>query len=362
MTKYKTALYITFFFISGIITMSTMKISANLKYVASGGIHFDKPWFFTLTMFMSQTVMGLFLKKSEKSEEFSLLLAPKKQKKQIPFSAYAFPAFLDLFSTTLADIGLLVFQIPATIVQILKGSSIIFTYILESILYKKLGLPRKSRRQLLAVVMAFISLASVGFSSVMASSSGGDSKKTDTFMVSVGILLVFISQIGHGTQVVYEGYLLKGADVTAQRVVFSEGVFGTAFMFFFFVPITQMLKGTVLGEDHIDTLTQLKHSPILVLLTVLYCIGCIGLNFFGLKIVIAFSPLFKTLFEGGRSFFLFLFNLFLHYVVSGKLGEKLCEWTWLEGAGFVLLLFSFHQYHKGTGETKDEEKQLEASV
>merc|ERR1719163_1577106 len=110
-----------------------------------------KPWFLTLGMFL-----GMLL-------AFPVYLASVPYVPEVPWSEIAwrcsFPAFCDLMATTLGSTGLMF--VSASIFQICRGASVVFTAIF-TVLFLKRSL---DRNKVLGVLLVVTSLFAIGMSS-----------------------------------------------------------------------------------------------------------------------------------------------------------------------------------------------------
>jgi hypothetical protein len=117
----------------------------------------------------------------------------------------------------------------------LRGGVIIFTCIFSKIFLKR----EIYRHHMLGVMLLVLGFILVGIASVV--TSGGGAGSVGVGGTVIGISMVLISLVIQAAQLVLEEIILKHYQISAQRMVGLEGIFGMVFiwiwiMLFTFIP------------------------------------------------------------------------------------------------------------------------------
>lgn len=142
----------------------------------------------------------------------------------------AIPAFMDSCGSSLQVVPLLL--IPASVNQMLRGGVIIFTCIFSKIFLKR----EIYRHHVLGVVLLVFGFILVGIASVV--TSGGGAGSVGVGGTVLGIVMVLISLVIQAAQFVVEETILKHNQISAQRMVGLEGIFGMVFIFMWIMIFT----------------------------------------------------------------------------------------------------------------------------
>ncbi|KAL0221792.1 hypothetical protein RCL1_001646 [Eukaryota sp. TZLM3-RCL] len=322
-------------------TMICAKLMLQTESVNRDGElrHFDKPWFQSTAMFVSMLLcMLLFygnqsrhIRHAKKPEEVPPEYRPSKR----TYLLISVPAFFDLLATTLMTFGLIF--LPVSTMQLLRGSMVVFSAILNVTLLKRKLLPYKW----LGVALVTAAMGLVGIATIMSSDESSDSIRSTI----IGVSLVIGSQAIQALQIVIEDLLLSNIAVSPTFIVGMEGFWGALMCFTFFLPAAQLFKGYSFGEDSIDTVIMLKNNMHLVLIACAYCVSILLLNYAGMTVTAESTSVVRTILEAMRTVFIWLVGLLIHYFISKDFGEKWSNWSYLQLFAFFLLFFAMCVYN-----------------
>jgi len=243
----------------------------------------------------------------------------------------AIPAFMDSCGSSLQVVPLLL--IPASVNQMLRGGVIIFTCAFSKIF---LGRPIY-RHHYLGVSLLVMGFILVGIASVVTSGNGSNSVGVGGTIL--GIVMVLISLVIQAAQFVVEETILKHYQISAQRMVGLEGIFGMIFIFlwimiFTFIPCPSSdLCNPYSGlEDPIAGVIELFHNKILLFWCFVTILSIMLFNVNGLILTQRVSAVFRAFWDATRTV--------LVWVICLAFGIDAFDWVgfWLQLGGFVLLL------------------------
>ncbi|KAF0687921.1 Aste57867_20413 [Aphanomyces stellatus] len=254
------------------------------------------------------------------------------------------PAALDLVQSVLSFVGLL--WIPASVYQMSGGSMLIFSaFISVKCMNVHLFLYNYVSLALVALALVLVSYAGSSHSSSNASS-------TDGWNAAIGMVFILLSRLGYSVNIAIEEYFMTKLHVSPILQAGMEGVWGLVL----FVPLVPFLSWTSPGtsaiariwhEDFVDTFAKLQQSPTLVLLVVSYVLSVAAYNVAANWVTKHMSSIVRSMIENGRTLGVWVIGLFLYYVCSpGHLGEPWTRWSWLQLAGFALLVFATLAYKR----------------
>lgn len=227
-------------------------------------------------------------------------------------------------------------MVPVSVYQMMRSSNIVFTAILTVLILKKDLLPYRW----LGVAVSVLGLCCVGGSAIMDSNSGGDGVvMTSHNSVSLGVMLIVISQISNSFQGVFEEHLLQGLRVPATKALGMEGFWGVLLqgallLVFNFAPGAD--HGVV--EDLSDTVWMWSSSASLQLLSVSFIFGVGMCNICCFNVTKRISNLTRTLVDSCRTVVVWLVSLGLYYTGNQAWGSPWTEHSWLQLLGFVFLV------------------------
>ncbi|OHS93859.1 hypothetical protein TRFO_02393 [Tritrichomonas foetus] len=334
-----------------------------------GGIHnFNKPWFLTTIMFAGMA-LALIVYEIERcikkrvakkliSEEGQLLSSignPTETQETASYKKMFWvvcaPAFCDILATVLGNVGLLF--IEASIWQMLRGSMVIFSTLFSHFILKRYHYPY----MWWSIVIVIAALIVVGLGAVLASGIG--KAGVSTANVIFAIFLTIAAQLFQASQIVVEEFLLHEQTASPVMIVGLEGMWGALISGGIFMPIAQfafpnMEEGNGIHEDTWDSLLMCKENPMLILFSIMYLLVNLGKNLMGMFVIKVTSAVMRTILEGLRTLFIWIFNLIMYYSMEGTtignhhpdLGEDWNKWSWMELGGFALLFTGMLTYNR----------------
>ncbi|KAL4517050.1 hypothetical protein Ndes2437B_g06667 [Nannochloris sp. 'desiccata'] len=260
-------------------------------------------------------------------------------------SLLAIPAFFDLVATVLMNVGLL--SVTASVYQMLRGAEMLFAA-LFAVVFLKRSL-NKYHYSGIACCIAGITL--VGASSLM-SGEGSASHAVDSTQIFFGMTLIVASQAVQAAQITFEDFFMADMAIPPLKIVGYEGLYGTLAMALFLLPLVQRLPGTDgqgIHEDSYDTWHMIRNTPILYRILTLHMGASLLYNVAGMCVTGHLGAVFRTVLETTRTLFVWLVDLMLFYTPlgMGKLGESWSKYSWVQAAGFVVLVIGTVVYGRG---------------
>ena len=310
------------------------------------------------------------------------------------------PACCDLGGTTLSGIGLLF--TTASVWQMLRGSIILFTGVLSVVFLKR----KLERFKWVGMAITIVGITIVGVSSVNApltpsisncccqhggrnyTSSGSTTQDFDactqdpnrkmvsplddayaacagahedhsSHMTGIGDLLIIVSQLMSGFQMVVEEKFLKGEGghkLPSEFVVGCEGFFGAVMMTVIFIPLLMHLPRSWTGvyEDIPEGFQQLADHGALFGTVFLYWCSIAFYNFFGLSVAGKLSAVHRTLVDACRTVVVWVVSVSLYYGSSH--GGEPCTtnygeswhgvWSAAQLVGFLIMMLGTFTYYQ----------------
>ena len=357
----KTTCYILGLLVFGSLNTLTTKIQFEMVSVGIDGEskHFQKPWFGTLTMFLGMCIVLVIhfinvAMRAKKVDEKRIHLletgnsAPVESVPSFWMAAklISIPAILDLVATGLCFIGLL--TVPASVSQLMRASMIIFSAILSVTFLKR----KLLGYHWFGVFLCTLAIALVGYANMMAATTDSgpvDAHRPSQSMVLFGMALIVLGQIVQASQVVFEEKLLRGYSIEPFHIVGMEGCVGTIAMILIVFPILYLVPGNDAGntaENLVDTYAMLQNSKSLQYLVLLYVFSVFTYNMSGMLVTYALSAVHRTMLEASRTAVIWIIDLVIHYWIapSSSYGEVWTVWSWLQLAGFGVLILGQSVY------------------
>jgi drug/metabolite transporter (DMT)-like permease len=355
----KTTAYIVGLLVFGSLNTLTTKIQFEL---ASRGIdgekkHFKKPWFGTLTMFLGMCIVlvihfinVLIRQRPQKTKDMEVHLLQSGKDNGLKHATFwqaskliAIPAILDLIATALCFVGILFNS--ASVFQMLRGSMIIFSTILSVVFLRK----KLHAYHWTGVALCCAAIVLVSYSNMMAT-VGSAASSIPQSKVIFGMVLIVVGQVIQASQVVIEEKLLRGyTGIEPFQIVGMEGVWGTLAMLLIFFPALYLIAGSDTGscqENLLDTIVMMQNNKGLQYLVLLYVFSVFTYNMSGILVTYALSSVHRTMLEASRTAVIWIIDLVIHYWIypSSSFGEQWTSWSWLQLAGFGLLILGQSVY------------------
>jgi len=329
-------------------TLNTLmtKIQFTCKSVGLNGEleTFSKPWFATLNMMGAMFVVGVVDKlvrmwgKGDEKETPLMVdhVGQSVREQETPYMKkvllVSVPAAFDIVATALCAVGML--YIPASVWQMLRGSSIIFAAFFSVVFLKR----KMFLFNLLGLGLCIVGVTTVGVANVLGDSgSGGGAEDMVT-----GMSLVIVGQVVQAAQIIAEEFLMKSVDLPPMQIIGWEGFWGTLMMIFIVYPILLVLPGDDNGhmEDPFDTFEMIKNSGTLFSVIAIFFFSCASFNATGIAVTAALSGVHRMMLDASRTLLIWGFGLFVHYSIdpTSPFGEQLTDYSGLQLVGFAILV------------------------
>jgi drug/metabolite transporter (DMT)-like permease len=313
---------------------------------------FTKPWFQVLAMFMGMSIcilLDLPKPKATPAEREPLLsnapsplLAAHGIDKPLPPSVWIInvPTLFDLFATACGTTGLM--YTTVSVYQMLRGAQLVFTALLSIVFLKR----TLSMQKVTGITACMVGITLVGLANVW-----GEANPTSKADTTFGILVILAGQILQASQVVVEEHLLQNIGMSSVRIVAYEGMFGALHCLLWVFPLVFLLPGSDGGrlENPVDALYMATHSWAVAGVVLFDMSLMLAYNVCGMEVTNHLSSVSRVIIETLRTLFVWLIDLFLFYVLSGRrLGEEWTPYSYLQAAGFSLtvlgtVLFNYDQ-------------------
>ena len=278
------------------------------------------------------------------------------------YDAVLFPTLFDLFASGLLSLGLMF--VATSIYQMVRGTEVIFTAVLSVlILHRNLN-----KENIWGLVLCFCGLSLVGVAGYLnaaadvpppPSFSSSSVSSSSAGQVVLGMLLIVVAESVQASQVVAEDFLMTAADTQLPpvEIVGYEGIFGMVLMTFVVLPLLQWSpfgrEGQGLKEDSLEAVYMLTHSPVLFYTALGFVALMAGYNLAGVMVTDAMGALSRTVAETARTLLVWGINLGIYYNVHikgegvGTIGEPWTRFSWVQAAGFLVLVGGTGVYAHG---------------
>ncbi|GLC68100.1 hypothetical protein PLESTF_000646000 [Pleodorina starrii] len=347
----------------GTTTSLLAKIVYELKSTGKNGEekYFRKPWAMTSLMFLG---MSLCLplayyqerrakKRSEAEDpllsfDYSGVSGPggKRRSQLKEIALLSLPTAFDLVATVLMNVGLL--YVTASVYQMMRGAEMLF-----AAAFAILFLGRKlNRYHALGIVCCVVGITLVGTSSIL-SGEGSSTHVVSTEEMLLGMGLIITSQAVQAAQLTFEDFFMADLNIPGIKIVGYEGLMGALGCIAVMMPIAYYLpglEGEGVHEDFVDTLAMISHSRLLQVVLGVDMAALLLYNVSGMAVTGHLGAVFRTVLETMRTLFVWLVDLALFYLHVGQLGESWSVYSWLQAAGFVVLVAGTLVYRHGDHE------------
>jgi hypothetical protein len=331
---------------SGTLVSIVMKILYDTTAVGRDGVEkkFKKPW--CAMMLMSLAMATTLLKfayerrrdRAAAARDVTTTTTEVVGSLRMVALRIAIPAFLCLFGTFLQSCALL--WIPVSIYQMLQSSVIIFAALVRFLWMGK----SIARHEACGILLVALGLSSVGLASILAGK--GATSEAPLYLQVVGMCMVLISQAFLAVSSVIEERLLQGCGASAEFVCGMVGCWGMLYCLLIFLPLAQNFPGADgngLREDSIDTLYMVKNSSSLQMLLAAFFVVILAYNLSMRTLNKISQATTMQLLGGLRTLSVWAVAL-LMYFHWPQYGEKWVWSTWIELAGFLVLICGVFMY------------------
>lgn len=318
-------------------------------------VPFQKPWFGVYRMFQGMAFVMLIHFAIELKNRFAsrgkVLMEPlvgdavdaAQPPPPTPLKSYfivAVPATLDLFGTVCTYVGL--FYNTPSVWQMFRGAMVLFATIFSVTFLKR----RLSRCRVFGIFLVTVALTLVGTSNMMAEQP--KTEQVDTSLRLFGMGMILLGMCLQGGQIVVEELLMKDMAAPPMLVVGMEGVWGCIIMLAVCFPILGALPGSDVGgcqENLQNDFEMVKNSKQLQKVIVIYLISVLTFNIAGMMVTYKLSAVHRTLLEASRTAVIWALDLGIHaQMPDSPYGEAWNKWSWLQLAGFFLLVIGQATY------------------
>jgi len=337
------AFAVTGMLLLGTCTSVSMKVMLQLKSAGYMGIehNYDKPFMQSILMFFAMS-FSFFIGKCWDPEKKGDRPASSLRSQII----VSIPSAFDLFASTLMTFGLIFINV--SIFQMLRGSMVIFSAILSIIFLKK----KIRSYEWVAISLTITALVMIGVAGVFIPPYGENEETTQysTSQKLFGSMLVILSQLVQAGQIVTEEFILKDVNMPALEIVGWEGIWGLIMMVLVACPFAFICPGgdpSPLGgslENIFDSFTQLFNSSSVAMVCLIFLVAVLFYNIFGMLVTSGSSAVNRTILEAVRTLLIWV-TMLCCAAAKAPFGENWVSWSWLELAGFIILVFSSLMYN-----------------
>lgn len=359
-----TAFNVVGMLLTGTMNTLTTKIQFTMSSVGVDGAEkkFLKPWFGTFNMLLAMLLVGIVDKAwrcasaarkrgahSVPLIDSSPALGPRAdppmgeeigRSYRCKVLLVAIPAAFDLLATALCCMGIL--YIPASVWQMLRGTSIIFAALLSITFLRR----TMYAFNYLGLSLCVLGVTLVGASNVLGTTSEpdaqGEGEADETSRLILGMSLVVSGQVVQAAQVIAEEWLMKDVDLPAMQIIGFEGFWGFLMMILIVYPALYLIPGSDNGhmEDPIDTFVMIQNNPDLLKMMLLYLFSCGTFNATGIAVTGALSAVFRMMLDASRTTIIWGFGLTVHYYVDANspFGELWTPYSYMQLFGFLILV------------------------
>jgi len=171
---------------------------------------------------------------------------------------------------------------------------------------------------------------------------GGDDQ------LPLGLALTIGGTFMQSLQYVYEEKMMSG-DTKAPPwlLIGMEGFFGTLLSVGVVYPLAVYLPGTDHGsiESLSNTLTMLHNNPLLLQLSVVFCITVFILNSFSVLVTFMLSSVWHAILDNFRPITIWATQLAIYSISDGEHGEKWSRGSYLQLLGLAVMLYGTAVYN-----------------
>jgi len=222
----------------------------------------------------------------------------------------------------------------ASVYQMLRGSVIIFTGILTILILRTSLKPHRWT----GIILATSGIALAGYTNFLA--KNGKEESNDIIW---GIVVLLLGGFLHALQNIFEEKLLKGSDVTPVYATCVEGIWGI-FAGIILLPVFYFIPGKDVDgkyENSLDTIKMIENNYMIGVLGILeiICIPCFMAS--SLEVAKRLSSVHRTIIDSSRIILIWVTQLILYYSTHGDMGEAWATESYIELAGFALLILGF---------------------
>lgn len=317
-------------------TVDTATIWAKMQGETARVHKFDHPFFQAMGMFVGEFLCMIVYSFTRRKAaalaavDPSVVVPGGRTKGALWFSI---PAALDILGTGTMYTGLCLTS--ASVFQMLRGASIVFTCVLSVLLLKR----RIYAFQWVSVGLVIAGILVVGYVSIQSenakgSDAGGGSGDAGT--VILGDLLIIVAQLATAFQMVIEEKLLDKYPSASLKVVGLEGFFGFWILGIVLIPMYYIRPGGYPIENTPDALHQIANNWRIPLAMAGNALSIAFFNFFGITVTQQLSASHRMVLDSVRTVLVWACSLCLGWE----------SFHYLQLVGFFFLTLGTAGYNK----------------
>jgi drug/metabolite transporter (DMT)-like permease len=241
------------------------------------------------------------------------------RKPSAPLHAYALVTLFDFVALSLINVAYL--GLPGSVLQMLKGLKLIFTFILSTICLNK----RMNSHQYLGVSLTILGLFLVGLTAVHGTgwASSGHAVRS--------LIIGFFSCLAGALQFVWEEKTMKQYDVDPELFTGMEGIIGVVYGV-----IVLFIVDAMKVENVVWHFEDMWHRKTILCAFIIFTCAVALFNYSALVVTKNSSAMLRSLLDVSRTMCI--------WVV-----EMLCSWdafSWVELQGFAIMVIGMMIYSK----------------
>lgn len=302
---------------------------------------------FALPVYMISEVLKRHAAKGDALKEAAIAAEPPITFKLLLYLGV--PAIFDLASVLLMMAGLS--HISASMWMLLRGGCIVFVALM-----KQFALGDALTAQMwVGVFTITVAVILVGCSSMVGDSADGRRKLESGEGAGdalLGVGLTVAGTIMQSLQYVYEEKVMSGETKAPPWLLIGmEGLFGTLLVVLVVYPLAGIVPGSNHGvfEDLDNTMAQLNDNPLLMQMSLAFCVLVFILNSFSVLVTYMLSSVWHAILDNFRPISIWGVELLMYSATGGAHGEKWTTGSYLQLAGLGIMLLGTAIYNGSIG-------------
>jgi len=276
-------------------------------------------------------------------------LEAREPRGRIRVSSYAWrvfvPAFCDFLATYVLNIALI--WINASVFQMMRGSQVLFSAFMLQFYEKK---PLK-RWEWSGCILVTSALFVIGYACIQAEYADDSAvMQSEPYLRVASIVLILFSQFVQAMQTIFEGrFLSEGKhDIPDFELwlVGMEGVWGLLLCALVGVPVAYCVYTPGLHEDALLSFAMLGQSEWCLGLFVTFISIMLFYNMLSMTVTKHTNCVTRNIFDTARTFLIWLVLTTMHHKWLPNYGEEWNRWSYMQLAGFLLLVCGILIYHQ----------------
>ena len=348
---------ILFFLLFGIANAVTMKLcfifeQPGLEKYGLEARQFQKPWWCTLVTFAGMalaTPIYVYMCWKDRKEGHNKL-RPISDLSFKDICEFAIPAMSDLFEGIVSAVCIVF--VGVSIDSMMKSGTLVGVSLISRFVFKV----HFGTFKWFFIFWVVIALSMVGASGII-SADDSTTIKGNAGVVTIIIILKFISQVGYALKISYEEYFVQKKNYNPVMICGIEGCWSTFVCAFICMPIVQYLpgeEGNGIREDTLDTFAMLgnNYQPLVMSIVIVFLgltYNCVSTTLIGRT-----SAVIRTLMEAFRTFLIWMVQFMLFYSLRTNpstlkyayAGEEWSKGSIVQLVGFIIMTWALFGYNK----------------